>query len=404
MSAVDSTPSPSAPAAIVPLDDFTSLTLQQQSSRDALLQQDTPSPAHALLCNQQPSSNEALLASRVSGMKSVGVNGSNSNDSSDAAASNGNGRVYADATTAEETRALLEARMKMKGNKPDLLVFRGGKWVSAPASEMADAVTFDDIKYFYANIIDYARVVLCVMAAYTMTTDWHWTTAGLIIVSTLLDWIDGPIARAYNQCSIQGSGWDWCADILAQLLQITWWCRYDINVFPILFICTTIEVTNCIFDFATTATCKYPNLAEQHSGWMKILDWSLAKNNYNSFFYTAQWLAYPFYCVGRALEHAIATPAGLTSPLAALFLLNRIVCFPLAVAYIWCEAAYCWHIIRSWTEPSRKKKPSIEAEDVTQSAMGGFINYGSVEDSVKPVLQNTYNDLLCKMRSCTTGA
>ena len=47
-----------------------------------------------------------------------------------------------------------------------LWVWRSSKWtevnISAEDDKKSGLVSFDDIKYFYANIIDYARVILCV--------------------------------------------------------------------------------------------------------------------------------------------------------------------------------------------------------------------------------------------------
>jgi phosphatidylglycerophosphate synthase len=288
----------------------------------------------------------------------------------------------------------------MSTSTAEILVFRGGKWVPAPASELADAVRFSHIWWFYANLIDYARVAMCLLAAWTITTEWHLTSAFLIIGCTLLDWIDGPVARAYNQCSIMGSGWDWCADILCQLIQCAWWVRYDLTVFPYLFVCTSIEVTNCIFDFATTATGKYPCLAPKQRGFFWVLEFSLGENNYNSFFYTAQWLAYPIYCVGRTLEHAWMVQPGTDGFIPLLLLANRWIGFPLTFLYIWCEAAYCAHIVSSWTELPRGSATQKQAvyDDTKESALGGFTNYGLVEEEMRSLLQSSFTHLTAKMK------
>jgi phosphatidylglycerophosphate synthase len=50
-------------------------------------------------------------------------------------------------------------------------------------------------------------------------------SAVLLMTSVLLDWIDGPVARAYNQCTIFGSGVDWLADVLVQILTMCWWVQ-----------------------------------------------------------------------------------------------------------------------------------------------------------------------------------
>lgn len=69
-----------------------------------------------------------------------------------------------------------------------------------------DMLMFKDIWCFYANQVDYFRYVLCIAATFTVFTDWHLTTGALLILSFLLDIIDGKVARAYNQCSVLGDG------------------------------------------------------------------------------------------------------------------------------------------------------------------------------------------------------
>lgn len=117
-------------------------------------------------------------------------------------------------------------------------------------------VRFYDIAYFYANVIDYVRVVMCLVAAFTIRANWPVTSAFLIFVSVLLDWIDGPlsspflsspsrlsfcplthpfpgpVARAYNQCTIFGSGVDWLADVLCQVITMGWWVQLDPSTLP----------------------------------------------------------------------------------------------------------------------------------------------------------------------------
>ena len=45
----------------------------------------------------------------------------------------------------------------------------------------------------------------------------RYTIGTVIMLNVLLDWVDGPVARHYGQSSIIGCGWDWLADILAQV-------------------------------------------------------------------------------------------------------------------------------------------------------------------------------------------
>jgi phosphatidylglycerophosphate synthase len=99
----------------------------------------------------------------------------------------------------------------------DYLTFRGGEWINQSFIEASDVVKFKDIKFYYANIVDYIRIIMCLIAAYTITTDHHLLSAFLIFTATLLDWLDGPVARAYNQCSLLGCGLDWSADLLGSI-------------------------------------------------------------------------------------------------------------------------------------------------------------------------------------------
>eukprot|EP00742_Colponemidia_sp_Colp-10_P004921 GILJ01005255.1.p1 GENE.GILJ01005255.1~~GILJ01005255.1.p1 ORF type:complete len:499 (-),score=67.65 GILJ01005255.1:164-1516(-) len=250
---------------------------------------------------------------------------------------------------------------------------------------MADCVYFDDLKYFYANIIDYARVVMCILAGWTISTEWHLTSAFLVIGSILLDWVDGPVARAYGQCCIFGSGIDWLADILGQLVTIVWWIRYDTTVLPWLLVATSIEMGTAIFDFATTATGKYPVLQKNQTGFYLILEWSMPEGSYTHFG-TFLWLAYPVYSVLRILEHIY----GPDSPFAFVFLLNNYLLYVPSVMYIWCEAAYGAHIISSWTEPSRKVKPG-QADIIYDDSPRGLTHYGSVSEKERSQLSELFD-------------
>eukprot|EP00005_Dracoamoeba_jomungandri_P003079 CAMPEP_0174260614 /NCGR_PEP_ID=MMETSP0439-20130205/10073_1 /TAXON_ID=0 /ORGANISM="Stereomyxa ramosa, Strain Chinc5" /LENGTH=476 /DNA_ID=CAMNT_0015344893 /DNA_START=46 /DNA_END=1476 /DNA_ORIENTATION=+ len=295
--------------------------------------------------------------------------------------------------------------LRPEPNTATRYVFRCGHWVIASMKEMKGETTFDDIKFFYANQIDYLRILMCLAAAVTITTDWHATSAFLILVSTLLDWLDGPVARAMNQCSIMGSGWDWCADILCQVVMSIWWGMFNPSVFPVLFLFIAIELTNCIFDFATTATSKYPALGEKQKGFFWVLQISLGQNNYHSFFYTSQWLAFPFYCVGMVLESAWNCPPGCSSLLAFMFLLNRVVLFPLALLYCWCETAYCIHIIYSWTEPARKERNIPLTDDTLTCALGGGATFGTVDKKAQNLLLQVYDEVSSrKSRVCQCSA
>lgn len=122
------------------------------------------------------------------------------------------------------------------GATEELWVWKGGKWREEVALIEDDRakgnVRFADIALFYGNQIDYVRVAMCLLAGFTIRANWPLTSATLIFVSVLLDWIDGPVSRAYNQCTIFGSGVDWLADVLCQIITMGWWVQLDPSVLP----------------------------------------------------------------------------------------------------------------------------------------------------------------------------
>ena len=108
-------------------------------------------------------------------------------------------------------------------------------------------------KWYYANLIGYARLSDVRRSPLSAFIRIPWLAAALLLGSTLLDWIDGPIARRANQCSILGSGVDWFADMASQIVAM------GMVDFPAA-LCIAMDrardrnrICNCIFDFATTA-------------------------------------------------------------------------------------------------------------------------------------------------------
>jgi phosphatidylglycerophosphate synthase len=220
----------------------------------------------------------------------------------------------------------------------EILAFRNGKWTAGGAAP-GNMTGFATVKWYYPNRIGYARVAMCIVAAF-LTARIPWLAAALLLGSTLLDWIDGPIARRYNQCSILGSGVDWFADMAAQMVAMAWWVSIQPAVLPWIAIATGVELCNCLFDFATTATGRYPQLPSRRGGthpFFAILDWCMPGGAYTAFG-NALWLAYPLcvlaFCLQlRYIGLALLAPGAL---------------------YLWCELAWTIFILQNWAEPPRE--------------------------------------------------
>lgn len=246
----------------------------------------------------------------------------------------------------------------------ETLVFRDGKWIDGGPA-LRNTTGLADVKWYYANVIGYARLGMCFIAAF-LVYRLPWLAAGLLLGATLLDWIDGPIARRANQCSILGSGIDWFADMVSQLVAMGWWISLQPSVLPWIAAATCIELCNCIFDFATTATARYPKmppkLRERHP-FFAILDWSMPGGSYTAFG-NALWLAYPLcvlaFCLGLG-----------TAGLALLF--------P-ALLYLWCELAWVVFILASWSEPAR-------SAPVYDDAPAGFRHCGILREASRELLR-----------------
>jgi len=237
------------------------------------------------------------------------------------------------------------------------LTFENGKWREAGPDSAGPVTRFPDLCYYYSNLIDYVRVALCLLAAATLAWRMPLTTAVLLLSSTLLDWVDGPVARAYNQCTVFGSGVDWLADILAQFVTLVWLGSLAPAWLPLLMAAMTIELANCIFDFATTATGRYPVL-ERRGGFGCILNWCMPGGTYTAFG-TALWLAYPLFLIGCCLDLSWPVRAEATG---TILRGCEIALAAPAILYAWCELAYLIFVLSKWREAPRLA-PAVSFDD-----------------------------------------
>jgi len=233
-----------------------------------------------------------------------------------------------------------------------------GKWVEdkhpkLPCPQVGDVIThrvrrsFQDVALYYANIIDYARVVMTVVAlilmidenATTDPTSWrNITIAILIFGSVLLDWVDGPVARYFGQSSVMGCGWDWLADIFAQYC-LAIWCMYmsqnsTFKLFTVLF--TGVEISTGLFDFAVSAQSVYPSQSDSHNvPWYAIVEeWLTPGQVYNNLG-TFCWLANTMYPISICLQmHSV-----IVYSLA-----------PFALLYAWHEVSQLLFIVQNFKE------------------------------------------------------
>lgn len=234
----------------------------------------------------------------------------------------------------------------MSLKSPNYVYFNGKKWEAAPAPTVNDVVHikvvrhFSDIWLYYANVIDYARVVLGFLSFWYIahqpaSTD---MIAALIMGNVLLDWVDGPTARYFGQCSLFGSGVDWLADVLAQVAIMMWAAKSppDIPWFTTFQIALTcVEVTTSIFDYASTAMGVYPDdVPTEQAPWFARYDICTPFTNANPFC-TICWLANTVF----PLAVMLGWPVYFYVPI-----------LPFALAYAWHEVLQLSFILSNWQE------------------------------------------------------
>jgi hypothetical protein len=145
---------------------------------------------------------------------------------------------------------------------------------------------------------------------------------------------------------------------------------------PWIAIATGVELCNCIFDFATTATGRYPALPAQAGSrrpFFKILDWSMPGGCYTAFG-NFLWLAFPMCQLAFCLR-LDAAGWWLIAP---------------AVLYIWCELAWSAFIIANWSEASREGA-------VYDDGRGGLRHFGLIPDDARGLLKDTAGEVLGRM-------
>jgi phosphatidylglycerophosphate synthase len=139
------------------------------------------------------------------------------------------------------------------------LLYSKGKWEKIGLVESPALPTpIDDVWRLSANLIGYVRIALVVGAGAALIKQAPFVAAAMIVSPTLFDWVAGPVARALGECSIFGSGVDWLADVLVQVVTLVWWAHLYVRILPVILAFPRVEMALSILDAATTMTGIYP--------------------------------------------------------------------------------------------------------------------------------------------------
>ncbi len=209
-------------------------------------------------------------------------------------------------------------------------------------------IGFRDIWLYYANLIGYLRIVLCIIATMTIVMDVPVITGGLIFTAILLDWIDGKVARFFNQSTIFGDGFDWSIDLFTSLLLLVWLVHCEPKALPWITLVTVIEVSCALFDFAIVATERYPK-RDHYGSFLIILDWCTPKGSYSTFG-TFIWISFPIWVISRCLYISLDGAFPITNNL--LLTLQYALFLP-ALLCVWFNLALLIANIGRWREVRR---------------------------------------------------
>ena len=209
-------------------------------------------------------------------------------------------------------------------------------------------VAFGDVALFYPQVIDYLRLALVALAACTCVhEEWDSATACFLLYSVALDYVDGKLARRYNQCSVVGDGLDWTADVCTSWVFVMWWGRLERCWQPWAALATMAETGAAIFDFAMLATEQYEPRPPQR-GFFVVLEALAPAGRWTWAGYGA-WLASPLWCTVRCLSLYALSECSVTPYLAWV---QAALALP-AATYVWYNVALLASCLVRWRERPR---------------------------------------------------
>jgi len=220
-----------------------------------------------------------------------------------------------------------------------------------PASviDPENLVRFRDVWYYAPQCIDYIRLLLCLIANFTIGTNFFLVTAVLLTMSAVLDHFDGRAARYFNQCTVLGDAIDWSIDLYTDLLLNAWWSSMEPSMLGFLMLLTAIEIAGAVLDFAMYAIPERHPARKKQSGFCYILEFGIPGGKYNWKGDCILLCAGLFVCVrccaiGYGEEYA-----------PWLSVAQKVLVIPY-VLQAWCHCALLVSGLDRWREPPSTKK------------------------------------------------
>ncbi|CAM2723893.1 unnamed protein product [Rotaria socialis] len=215
-----------------------------------------------------------------------------------------------------------------------------------------------EIWLFYANIIGYIRLILIIASVTGASAAIHQNSFDWAIFASfcnytggwLLDWIDGPLARKYQQCTVFGACFDWYCDLLAELVFIVWAAELRLWISLWMLIILALELGSGLIDTNNVAA-NYPwtEFAPKSGFSFRILQIVFPKGHYSKIG-TAVWIlhatwAFCYIILAHIPAHYLY--------LAAIIHGLSILLLPVALCYALHQIAYMIVLVSGWKEPAR---------------------------------------------------
>lgn len=263
----------------------------------------------------------------------------------------------------------------------------GKRWLPlAPRNLQVSFRQRSEVWMTYANIIDYLRLVIVLVGTCLVETGHPFIVGFVIILSFLLDWLDGPTARYFNQCTYLGGSLDWFGDILTNLLQVYWFARVAPAGFwgnAVVWFALFSEIAYMLFDTICNAQGRYPDVSK--SCLSALLQWSVRPGTHGVLymytdFYALIWFTFPLTTVSLAIQGEVGHvmfQSGASSSWILLLVdgwlaLMWTVGAVLSAIFIATDFELFWMLFASWTEPRDLPKEVVSIySDIERSAAGG---------------------------------
>lgn len=120
-------------------------------------------------------------------------------------------------------------------------------------------------------------------------------------------------------------------------------------MFPILMLCSMVEVVAALYDFAMLACDRYPARPPQ-SGICIIIEWAIPGGKYTDLGWVI-WLAYPHFVFARCIYLTGSLPT-----MAPLFLLVQLLLVIPSAMFHWCNLALLISGLNRWEERNLNKR------------------------------------------------